>query len=375
MTEELTTIYCDESGATGNNLLDSDAPFFAFASVAISETTATEIVREAFDRFGIQGRELKVTNLLGTPKGREAISYIIEQVKDKAHLSFYNKPFVLACKFYEYVFEPLVSEENSFFYEIGFHTFLANLLHIAAVAQTVSVNDLLSGFQHLMWKRDYTQLSSLLAPANDSSVQEPLRLIFEFAQIHQDIIKKEQDDLSETELLAKWILELSTSALFTHLTHWGERYPFLEVNCDKSNALKDGLDTFDAMVITPENQRGNVFNLVKPIQLVVSRDHAGVQLADVLAGTLVWCLKNRQDQLSVKWLASLLPSVGQYNVIPDLEQIDLSLQMPVVNTSVLIELVERSRKGVDLLDGMEEYAFRIAEAYESERYDAFAESD
>lgn len=37
------TIYCDESGFTGNNLSDLDQPYFVYADVAITPEEATEI--------------------------------------------------------------------------------------------------------------------------------------------------------------------------------------------------------------------------------------------------------------------------------------------------------------------------------------------
>jgi hypothetical protein len=34
----------------------------------------------------------------------------------------------LACKFFEYIFEPPLAEQNSIFYGCGFHLFIGNLL-------------------------------------------------------------------------------------------------------------------------------------------------------------------------------------------------------------------------------------------------------
>jgi hypothetical protein len=40
-------IYCDESGFTGNRLLDADQPIFTFASVASNEEEAQFIVEKS----------------------------------------------------------------------------------------------------------------------------------------------------------------------------------------------------------------------------------------------------------------------------------------------------------------------------------------
>jgi hypothetical protein len=44
MKETIQEIYCDESGFSGNNLLDQKATVFAYASVAINHEEATEYV-------------------------------------------------------------------------------------------------------------------------------------------------------------------------------------------------------------------------------------------------------------------------------------------------------------------------------------------
>lgn len=48
------TIYCDEAGFTGNNLLDREQPFFAFATVAIEPEAAKDVVAKTVRDYGIQ---------------------------------------------------------------------------------------------------------------------------------------------------------------------------------------------------------------------------------------------------------------------------------------------------------------------------------
>src|SRR5437879_2589559 len=99
------TIYCDEAGFTGNNLADDGNPYFTFASVALEPSGAAALIDEAKAEFRLQG-EVKGANLTKHPAGRNA-----------------------AGKLFEYIFEPALSENNYLFYSIGFHRFIANLLH------------------------------------------------------------------------------------------------------------------------------------------------------------------------------------------------------------------------------------------------------
>ncbi len=49
------TIFCDEAGITGNNLLDPEQRHFAFASVNISLATAEELVAQTIHDYRLQG--------------------------------------------------------------------------------------------------------------------------------------------------------------------------------------------------------------------------------------------------------------------------------------------------------------------------------
>ena len=57
----LKTIYFDESGFTGYNLLDEAQPVFAIASSDVASAEAEAILRESFPRY--QAREFKFTNI------------------------------------------------------------------------------------------------------------------------------------------------------------------------------------------------------------------------------------------------------------------------------------------------------------------------
>lgn len=69
------TVYCDESGFTGNNLLDKSQPVFAYAAVAIEPESAEAILQTARSSLGVsQDRELKASSSIDRPKeGRSCL--------------------------------------------------------------------------------------------------------------------------------------------------------------------------------------------------------------------------------------------------------------------------------------------------------------
>ena len=140
------TVWCDESGATVNELLDANQEHFVYASVAVEPRDAEEIRHKIVRENTLQGLELKGKNLCGHTKGRQAIHQLIELVSDRAHLVVHHKKYALAAKFFEYVFEPVLAEKNWLFYKIGFHRFISNLLFVWAMSQNRSADQILSDF-------------------------------------------------------------------------------------------------------------------------------------------------------------------------------------------------------------------------------------
>ena len=78
------TIYFDESGFTGNNLLNLDQPAFVYTSVAIDPQNASRLHNELVSRFHLRGKELKGKNLVRYSRGQEAISWLLNECEDIA---------------------------------------------------------------------------------------------------------------------------------------------------------------------------------------------------------------------------------------------------------------------------------------------------
>src|SRR4026209_589160 len=81
-----TTVFCDESGFTGEFLLDPRQRYFSSASVAIEPEEANEIVARVVKDYRIQGNELKGRRLLGFARGRRAILRVIDDIGPRAQI-------------------------------------------------------------------------------------------------------------------------------------------------------------------------------------------------------------------------------------------------------------------------------------------------
>lgn len=367
----MATIYCDEAGFTGNNLLDREQEHFVFGSVAIEPDDARSLVEQVIRDFRLGGLELKGSRLLKTNQGRRAISFLLRKVAPQAKLVVHLKKFALASKFFEYIFEPTFSDCSSLFYDLNFHQFISNVLYVHFIASPQSAEQLFEEFAGMMRSLDPSRMAAFspgdVLLVNPDDVMKSIAL---FAFLNKRHLDEELASIRGHEGVQHWVLDLTMTSLYVHLCAWGERFEVLEVYCDESKPLKSDVQFLNVMVgrrereyVTwPSHQRQQLvtFNLARPVDLVESSQHPGIQIADVLASTLAWSLRERESDDAREWL-SIVESCGcDGSVLPDTKHVDLDERGPVINAMVLRELVRRSLVKKDLCRGMPEF---IAEAY------------
>lgn len=364
MKETIQEIYCDESGFSGNNLLDQEATVFAYASVAINHEEATEYVNNIIQKYKLQGGELKGRNLLKSPKGKKVIAEILSTFKDRIKVGVYHKKFNLACKFYEYIFEPPLSEKSSLFYQINFHRFISNSLYLHFLGQSEEAEKIFIDFQKLMRSLEDKEPNYLFS-SSETPDMSPLDHIKTFCIHHRDTINQELNSLRGTDI-GKWILDLSTSALFSILCDWGKEFNQLKVFCDVSKPLKENKELFDGWIGIEDKsyidffqgvEEPVTFNLSQEVQFVESDKFPGIQIADVAAAACAYAFafKEGVNQNTESWIEHIPGVVTGKSVTPDLSYIDLNTSDAKRNCLLLIYLVERSINKQPLLDGIEEF--------------------
>jgi hypothetical protein len=123
------TLYFDESGFTGYNLLDQTQPIFAIASADIEEQRAREILAESFPRY--RGDEYKFSDIWRS-RNRAGLLKYAEHLRDFADLSFIYfavKRFAVLTKIVDFLIEPYITDAGYDFYGDGFCWKYANCIH------------------------------------------------------------------------------------------------------------------------------------------------------------------------------------------------------------------------------------------------------
>ena len=363
MTISTKTIYLDEAGATGNHLLDPEQPFFVYASIALEADEASAIHSEMVDRFRIQGPELKGASLTKRPKGRDAVLWLWSEVGQRSKIAVAEKTYALAGKFFEYMFEPSLARNNSLFYSIEFHKFIANYLYISYKAGEAYTKKMFRDFEDLMDTHEPSDVGKVLSPLDHLTTSGPLATMLAFCQLNRESIRDEIKLLRDLDGGTRWDLELSQTMVHWLLAHWGEEFESLDAYCDESKPIESNMDMFNQFIgrtdkayirLGGEPRPSLVYNLAGPIQLVDSRKYPGVQIADVLASSLAYSLKNDEEKFSHQcWeLAKQSFTLG---IIAEPEEFQPDQDKGSLNMLVLLELLDRSVQGEDLFYEMEDY--------------------
>lgn len=355
-------IYFDESGFTGNNLLHPFQKYFAYGSVATDDIEAQEFVTALIKKYGIQGGELKGSRLVQFNKGRKAIDEIFDHFEGRVKLSVSEKKFALACKFFEYIFEPCISDINSLFYKVGFHKFIANTLYAEFLARGAGAEQIFEEFENLMRSRNAHGLEAIFSSSTHPENSPILIKIREFAQCRTGDIRAELASLSD-EGVGKWILDLTHSSLFILLANWGLEFEQVTAICDHSNPLQHEQSLFNVSIDRKDRkfsaafgkEHPITFNLSGPIQFSDSKTTYGIQLADAVSAAAVYAISNGGNKHVEKW-KELIPVIGQYgSIIPELDTLNLKDISAQRNAVILLELHSRAKEGRNLIEGMPEY--------------------
>ncbi len=366
-------VYIDEAGFTGGNLLDGDQPELVFAAVAMGRTEASAVWSEMISRSGTNASELKGANLTRHPKGRAAITWLLENTGQSSKLAAVNKRYALAGKFFEYIFEPVLANKSGLFYTLDFHKFVTMALYTSFVAGHAHALHIFENFQDLMKDSDPRNLTNLYSPTGYALAGDDLLThILTFALCNQGRVTTELQGIRQVQTYPRWALELSATTVHCLLAGWAEDHEPLRVYCDDSKPIAAAMDFFEHFVSRQDKAfmpfgvhqgRSFIYNLSENLHLVASEQSHGVQIADVWASSIAYAFRNREGEICQTWLEIAADSLDTV-IFPDYALIDADQVGPMVNWVLLLELSRRSVAGESVLAGIEEFIGAAVHTYQ-----------
>lgn len=287
------TIYFDESGFTGYNLLDPNQPVFSVASTSISEDLAEDILRSSFPRF--RGDEFHFSQIWRSrnKSGFREFCSRLKEISEDCYCYFANKRFALFGKIIDHLVEPHITSAGYDFYDDGFCWKFANFANfgIREFGTPGLMDELLS---------EYYAFSN--NPSGDSLRRLQLKLA-DWAENAEPTCKMflEQISLGAQDFERFNDLEtfrrtngLQTSTMIAVIAQWRKRHAedFRVVHDVSSSFLRDreAWDAITGLDVEARPVRGGDGSVVEwPLRVVSteardSRDSRSIQFCDLLAG-------------------------------------------------------------------------------------------
>ena len=149
----------DESGNSGQNLLDPESPNFALASCSFAPNQVAEMA-EIFAR--VQAPELKFSNMIGRPRNEQLVLQFLRSPhvnSETVKVDVTNKRFMIVCKYVDLVLEPSFRKGGIDIYKAGGNLATANLLSTICPTYLTQPtwDEFLKKFAELVWKPDPTR--------------------------------------------------------------------------------------------------------------------------------------------------------------------------------------------------------------------------
>lgn len=295
------TIYCDEAGHSGQNLLDPAQPYFVLASNNYGPLEALEILEVVRSS---QTGESKFASLKRSTTGTGRLIRLLTDPRLNASrivVDVFHKRYMVATKVIDLVMETLLHERGVDLYREGANIAAANVLFysLAPLCGESASDEFFAAFVSLIRDRNPTTRNRYVRAverAVEACKDEEFRLFL--APFGDDA----QLDtwLDPINALA---LEPAVPALFEHIAAWGRRLrePFRVVH-DRSKPVVASesffLDLLANANETPApvgyDRRQFEFPLrAASLEQGDSKDHPSLQLADLCAGAINHLLKSR----------------------------------------------------------------------------------
>ncbi len=299
----MTIIYCDESGNSGERLIDGDQPFFILASNdygAAEAQALLEHVRSA------QAAEPKFKTLKKSPDGIRRMTHFLADPRlnrFRVIVNVFHKRFMVVTKLVDLVAETLAHNMGFDLYQRGANIAMANVLYccMPVFCGKEPTDRFLQSFVDLIRYRTDAHARAYFAAGTmmvDSSSDDDFK-----TDLYPFTDPRFFD--SWFDVVGKMTLEPAIPALFQHINEWGKRKNSrFRVVHDRSKPVLASQGDFQSMMaLTGEQSQQIGYDRRKlhfPLRATSLEQGDSsllpqIQVADLCAGALNHFLKCQVD--------------------------------------------------------------------------------
>lgn len=297
---KIPTIYIDESGNSGSNLLDHNQPVFTLASCKYSAIEASSLLKLVNSR---SPHELHFKNLKRRKAGQDGIvrlmSHKLINLKN-FKINVFLKEFMITTKIVDMLIESMMHTHGEDLYLNGQNIALSNVLYYclptfcdAQLVQKMYKNfvDMVRDVNESNINAFYDTVEKVKDSSCDEKFKSDVNLIYATRRYVHDALEKND----------KAVLDPSIPAFFSHCIFWGKAYPkgFHIIHDDSHSIEKERVLFAQFMDWTQKDiELGydrRTFNLPlkgKSLKFGRSDQHPQLQVSDIISSSFsYWASK------------------------------------------------------------------------------------
>jgi hypothetical protein len=298
--ESVLTVWVDESGHTGEDLMNADQPVFVLASSNVGTDAATDLARTYFG--GVKATELKHGALAGRERGRRRILAFLRDPRIEGALAvdLWHREFTLFTTLVDFWVEEAMRRDGIDLYNRGANIGLSNLTYL--VLMTLLPRHVFR--QHML--RYQTMMRTRTREAY-SRFWVPFRALFDVADglLRDNLLwfigAEARLGLKRFLTFPARMLSVTQSSLLTHVDRWSTRSSRpLRVVHDTSSALAKHKWALDAILtadsppieIGYDRRKMRLPLRVQDVRFADSASHTELQFVDIVAGAMGTVARN-----------------------------------------------------------------------------------
>ena len=324
-------LYFDESGNSGENLLDVEQPIFVLVSHNISEEESLHLL----EKLDSNSKEIHFKKIRKYPKHHKPlVTFLNDDLIDysRVKIAFYHKKFALCAHLVDQLAETYYYHKGINLYGKGLNILYANTLYMYCGFFDLQeeFNQLILSFQKMFREKTEKSISNfyLIAEKIKKKItKKGDRLDFIISICDS---KKYINEILASEMNYRMELTMPSITLLSDIWH-KESKQKIEIIHDESKSLEEWEGTIMELSnpnITPKkiglDKRTMNFPLaITSINRVDSRKYPQIQVADLIGSSFAYYAKNilleknEDDQLAKLILSTKLSLLPVHQLSPD----------------------------------------------------------
>ncbi|MDM5057556.1 MULTISPECIES: DUF3800 domain-containing protein [Aeromonas] len=291
--KKISTIFFDESGNTGSNLLDPNQPVFSLASCNFSENESKQLI-ELLNSNSPQEAHFK--NLRRRKSGQDGIVRLMSSKLldvNNVKIILFLKEFMVTSKIVDILIEHMLYLMGEDLYLNGRNIALSNMLYycLPTFCDANLVQNMYKSFVIMIREQDQEHIDSFYADVEKvktSSSDEEFKKSIDLILATKNCI---DDALNGVD---KFSLDPSIPALFSHCVQWGGSCPngFHIIHDDSHSIEKQRLLFAQFMDWTQsevelgyDRRKYNLPLKGRSLKFASSEEHLQIQVADIIASS------------------------------------------------------------------------------------------